>query len=189
MFNGRSRQDLSQTNLTDARDIFREPGPKVPQKNQGEKLAETPQTPERDLLLSQYFGIVEAIEKFLSEHHDKRVTTLEQQRADLWAKCRTAEGAVRSAVVELGRLNSQINSQSGEVNTWRSKATDAAIRPFDTQFPSADEINDWNAKRAAVGVELARHEERLQDLRRESQFAELKRHRAAEELAGLIEHL
>jgi hypothetical protein len=190
--------DLS--HVTDAREVFPEPRPGVRALSTFEKLAairSRMQTagaaPEQirlcDQLLVDYSALEKTIEKFLHEYNEKHVTTLAQKRADLWAKCRTAETAARSAVFEIGRLNSQINSQAAAVNGWRNKATDAAIRPFDTSFPTREELDEWNAKRVAVGIELANHETRLQEIRRAAQFAEVERHEASQELARVVEEL
>lgn len=142
-----------------------------------------------DALIVEFSALSERVEEFLRASRSQHVATLEAKRADLWSKCREVENTLKSTMREIGRLNGQINSQSADVNAWRDKAADAARRPFETSFPTQEELDTWGTKRAAVGAELAKHEARLQEIRRESQFAEVARHEAAQQLATLVEQV
>jgi hypothetical protein len=142
-----------------------------------------------DALIVEHSALCETIETFLIESQLQHVAALQVKRADLWAKCREAENAEKAALSDLGRLNALLNGNSAEVNAWQTKYADAARQPYDTSFPTIDELNSWNVKRAAVKAELDRHEDRQKEIQREMQFAKVARHQAVEELHKLVEQL
>ncbi|HEV3330542.1 MAG TPA: hypothetical protein VG096_06155 [Bryobacteraceae bacterium] len=155
-------------------------------------LMQCAQTMERDKLLIEYIQVCDRIDAFLATTKSSHGAQLEQQRAELWAKCRAAEDDWKAKANNVVQLQSQVNYAAVELNTVRAKARDAAAMSFDsfdTQFPTPEETKELHQKQAAVRTEQEIVAEEYRKLNTQLRAAQHESHEASITLRDLTESL
>ncbi len=192
------RFDFSETNLVSLKDVFPDEKP-TDHRTLGERLMACrfelakegkPETIAKvEALLFEFADLEQRVNTFLTEQHDAQLSRLDAKRAALWAECRKLEDANRAARTDVSSLNNQLNARSSELSAARQKASDANNPDFDSQFPNAAELAEWQAKRATARAELAKVDAQHRELQRELAAARVAHSEAAREFAERVEAL
>ena len=167
MFTGRGRlgaapqypvpevsMDFSQIPTINARDLFPE---KPPVKDRGPRpyvaaLMDALATPERDELLMKYIAVCEEAETFLAKTKSERLADLEAQLDAQWRECRRLETEISRHASEVGSLQGQANEKAMAVTKFGERLD--AVQPPDTRFPTREELDEYEQRRAAIRQEI-----------------------------------
>jgi hypothetical protein len=142
-------------NAPTADEVFAQPKP-TPERNPGRQLVECSPSPERDLLISQYFTIIETIDKFLAKEIAMKRSQLEQKLATAAEACRAAKDLLATRQVEIASINSQLSAhQSGQLQNAKEFAASVdSQRPRESDFPTAEETQLWLLRHAEAKAHL-----------------------------------
>jgi hypothetical protein len=193
----RTTPDVSQTNFVSYSDFNREP-PKPDTRTLGEQLFEarfrmvgaaSADVSRCDQLLLTYSELELQIKEFLVVAHQRYISQLEAQRAELWRQCREIEDTVGAHTQEIGILLAQKNSQGQAVSSWRASVQEAAQPQFSSRFPTPDEISIWKQRQGAARAKFANALSRQQQLARALSAAQVQREGESRALAAKVEEL
>lgn len=136
------------------------PGPQKALEVVAKMLIDSPQSPERDALIHEWFAMSERVEQFLAEAKEKRKADLNRQIAELTPLCRASLDRIQALRAEAGGLRNRMNAQKERYSAANVKLRVAmGNKPDDESFPTEEELAAWDASVAKVRAAAEREAE------------------------------
>jgi hypothetical protein len=152
----------------DARSIFPEEDKRPPVNDGGRphglKLLDCRQSEQQNAFLAEYHQLCDRIDAFVAHEKAERISELERQRDAQRILCRSCEDSLKEIRANLASASQRVNDHATVLNAAKHRFAETERRPFDTAYPTAQEVQQWAQKRSDAKATLEVEQQRAADL-------------------------